>query len=138
MKEYLPQILDLVFALAGLVVAYYSRKFVNEKVANTNLKSYIFKAFDILGAIVKSNFANARKTIEKDLEDGVITKEEATKMFKQIGENTLKDLKNKLGEEVWDVLNKHYGNAEEFFANTRDGLVEDLKKPSSPASPVGK
>ncbi len=131
MKEYLPQIIDIVASLVGilLVMALNALKnYLASKTQNETLKGVEDKAINFLATIIKSQQATFVDRMKKDAADGKITAEEFKAAMKVLAESTVKTAKDALGSEVEGILEANYGDVTEYLKHKLEAIVADIKK----------
>ena len=131
MKEMLPEIMQLVMTLVGMIIIMLLKKgrdYLDSKLQDDKIKSIIGKAEIALETIVKSNQEVIVNGFKKDLEDGKITKEEFIANMAQIKDKTIKQVGEFIGTEGLNVLDGFYGDSKEYLQHRIEAMVNDLKK----------
>lgn len=131
MKEMLPEIMQLVMTLVGMIIIMLLKKgrdYLDSKLQDDKIKSIIGKAEIALETIVKSNQEVIVNGFKKDLEDGKITKEEFIANMAQIKDKTIKQVGEFIGTEGLNVLDNFYGDSKEYLKHRIEAMVGDLKK----------
>ena len=131
MKEMLPEIMQLVATLVGMVIIVllkHGRDYINNKLQDERIKSVVGKAEIALETIVKSNQQVLVDGLKKDLADNTITKEEFKNRMVEVKDKTIRQVGELIGTEGLGVLDGFYGDSKEYLQHRLEAMVSDLKK----------
>lgn len=131
MKEMLPDILNLVGTLVGLILMIVLKKgrdYLIAKMGNDKFAVIINKVEMSLETIIKNNQETLVKGLKQDLIDNKITKEEFLNRMVEVKNQTIKQVGEIVGTEGLKVLDGFYGDSKQYLQHRIEAMVGDLKK----------
>jgi len=131
MKEMLPDILNLVGTLVGLILMIVLKKgrdYLIAKMGNDKFAVIINKVEMSLETIIKNNQETLVKGLKQDLADNKITKEEFLNRMVEVKNQTIKQVGEIVGTEGLKVLDGFYGDSKQYLQHRIEAMVGDLKK----------
>lgn len=131
MKEFLPQIIEIVGSIVGILIIVALNALKNYLVSKTNneaLKKAIFKADEVLITLMKARQQTIIDGLKKDAADGKITAEELKARMAAEKDAVIKDAIKFIGSEGTEALDGFYKDTKEYLEHRLESLVGEVKK----------